>query len=255
MRKLLFHVSLGFAPLRWCLFAVVVPLVAVVGVCDAIDLSASVAITFSSFETVFVLLSDATNVAYIFLPLYLFVVCGLANQGQLGYFQLLRHKSRGQWLAYKWLTLVVYTVVFFVALLAIVSIIAYQAFPYQTAWSTDFINLQVSQGQAVSNFVHSPALSIGASLVSNGLLYLFAGSLAMVCGLKTRSEALSLLVSMAVGLGLAGLCTSVWFVQKNVTTQTLQGLLFAGLWLVLVGLSVPVAGTMDFQFGKKGAVR
>ncbi len=94
MRKLCFHLSVGFAPLRWCLFAVVVPLVAVVGVCDAIDLSRAVAITFSSFETVFVLLSDATNVAYIFLPLYLFLVCGLANDSQLGYFQLVRQVQK-----------------------------------------------------------------------------------------------------------------------------------------------------------------
>lgn len=254
MRKLVFHLSCGFHPLRWCLFAVAVCLVSIVGVYDAIDLSASVAITYSSFETTFALLTDPANLAYIFLPLYLFLICGLPNQSQLGYFQFLRHRSRGQWLFYKWLTLVVYTLIFFAALFAMVFVIASQAFPYQTVWSSDFVHLQVAQGQAVANFLHPPLVTIGMSLVGTCLLYLFAGSLTMVCGLKTRSEPLSLALSLVTGLVLGSLCYYVWFVQKDLVTQGVQALLFGGLWMILVAVSRPIVLSMDIQFPKKGGV-
>lgn len=253
MKKFLYNLSSGFNPLRWALFVVVVSFVSVVGVYDYIDLSASVAITFSSFETVYVLLTDPASLSYIFLPLYLFIVCGLPNQAQFGYLEIVRYKSRGHWLLHRWLTLAVYTLFFFVALVAIFTLIATQAFPYQPMWSTDFILLQVSTGQAVSNFVHPPLYTIGMTLVGACLLYFFAGALTMVCALVSHSEPLSLAVSMVVGLTLGGLSYYVWFVQKNLETQGQQGLLFALLSLMLVAVSYPIVTKSDLQFSGKGA--
>lgn len=252
MRKLLFSLTTSFNPLRWCLFVVTLALVSVVGVYEYIDLSASVAITFSSFETTFVILSDPTRLAYIFLPLYLFLVCGLPTHAPFGTLALLRYNSRGQWLGHKWAVLVIYTVVFFGGLFAMVFAIASQAFPYQTVWSTDFIYLQVSLGQEVANFIHPPLQTIGMALLGAGLLYLFAGAVAMVCGLVSNSEPLGLAVAMVIGLVTAGLCNYHFFPQRSLASQGQQALVFAGLTLVVVAVSFAMVGKLDLQSGKKG---
>lgn len=252
MRKLAYHLASNFNWMRWALFVVTVSFTAVVGVYDYIDLATSVAITFSSFETAFVLLTAPASLAYIFMPVYLFIVCGLPNTHPLGAMEVLRHKSRWQWLGYKWLTLVAYTLAFFLALFAITFAIASQAFPYQDIWSTDFVNLQVSLGQAVANFTQPPLYTIGLSLLGTGLLYLFAGSVTMVCGLVSKSEPLCLACSMVVGLGVGAGSFYVWFVQKSMETQLCQGVLFATLTLVMVACSVPIVDRADFSFAKKG---
>lgn len=252
MRKFLYNLSATFNPLRWALFVMVISFVAVVGVYEYIDLSASVAITFSSVETVFILLTNPANLAYIFLPLYLFIVCGLPNRAQFGYLEVVRYRSRGHWLFHKWLVLAVYTLLFFVGLMVIFTLIATQAFPYQSVWSSDFILLQVSLGQGVSNFVHPPLYTIGMSLLGACLLYFFAGSVTMLCGLISHSEPLSLFLSMVVGLVLAGLCNYVWFYQRSVATQGMQALVFALLSLALIGISYPIVTKSDLQFSGKG---
>ncbi len=250
MRKFFLGFVAHINPVRWALFVMAVCFVAVVGVYDYIDLSTSVAITFSSFETVYVLLTNPANLAYIFLPLYLFIICGLTNASPFGVLEMVRYRSRYHWWGHKWLLLMVYTLVFFGMLFGLVAMIANQAFPYQTMWSTDFVNLQVSLGQAVANFVQPPLYTIGMSLMGACLLYYFAGCVTMVCGLMTQSEPLSLLISMVVGLTVGGLANYVWFVQKSVETQALQGAMFALASLVLMGVSYLVVAGRDFA--KKG---
>ncbi|WP_409969529.1 hypothetical protein RFF05_06355 [Bengtsoniella intestinalis] len=252
MRKFLFQLSTSFNPLRWCLFAVTIALVAVVEVYGYINLSASVAITFSSFETAFVILSDPMALAYIFLPLYLFLVCGLATHAPFGTLALLRYKSRRQWLCHKWGLLVVYTALFFGGLFAMVFTIASQAFPYQAVWSSDFILLQVSLGQEVANFIHSPLQTIGMSLLGAGLLYLFVGAVAMVCGLMRNSEPLALAVALVLGLVTAGVCNYLLFPQRSLVVQSQQALVFGLLYLLLMALSMAMVGKVDLQFAKKG---
>lgn len=247
MKRFAFGFAAHLNPLRWALYVMAVCFVAVVGVYEYIDLSASVAITFSAFETVYVVLTSPANLAYIFLPVYLFIVCGLPNPTAFGGLEIVRYKSRGHWLWHKWLLLMAYTLVFFGVLFGLTMVIADQAFPYQTMWSTDFINLQVSLGQEVVNFVHPPLYTIGMSLVGACLLYYFAGCVTLVCALVTKSEPLSLLISMVVGLVLGGLSNYVWFVQKSVATQGLQAGVFALASLVLMGLSYPLVRRMDLE--------
>ena len=90
------------------------------------------------------------------------------------------------------------------------------------------------------------------SLLGACLLYFFAGSVTMLCGLISHSEPLSLFLSMVVGLVLAGLCNYVWFYQRSVATQGMQALVFALLSLVLIAISYPIVTKSDLQFSGKG---
>lgn len=252
MRMYLFNLSRGFNWLRWALFVMVVSFVSVVGVYDYIDLSDSIAITFSVFETVFLLISDQASISYIFLPIYLFIVCGLSTQSSFGALEVMRYKSRSHWMTHRWLTLLSYTILFFTVLFALIYTIASKAFPFQQVWSTDFILFQVYLGQAVSNFVHPPWVTIGMSLVSSFFLYLFCGAIAMVCAIKTGSEAVSLVISLGVGIVVSLLTTLVLFAQNSLVAKSTQCLLFLVLVLVVALYSHRLMATLDFSSRKKG---
>lgn len=243
MKNLKYNISESFNVVRWSLFSVIVSFVAVVGVYKYIDLSNSVSITFSSLETVYILLNDSISIVYIYLPLYLFTICGIMLDDNFGSLEVLKCGSRGKWLTNKFLTLVFYTIVFFIALFAINFIISSRVFPYSAKWSSDFVKMQVSMGQEVINYTSSPVTTISTSLFSLFLIYLFAGTISMFISLKTGKESLSLICSLVIGIAISILFIMVLASQKNISIYLIQNLILT--------LGICVAFLINYFTAKK----
>lgn len=252
-RIITYNISESFNLVRWCLVVIAFAFVAIVSTAKYIQLSDATSITFSSLETTYLILNDTISVIYIYLPLYLFVVCGLMFDDNFGSLEVLKCGSRGKWLATKYVTLLFYTFMFFVFLFAMNFLISYQVFPYSDKWSSDFMNVQVLLGQEVRNFSYGPMVTIGLSLASVFFLYLFAGTVSIIFSVITNKEAYALLFSLVIGI-----LVSISFVmgiesmaQKNTSTFLLQnGLLVIGTIIILM-ITTYIVRTKDFTMQKR----
>lgn len=252
-RIISYNISESFNLVRWCLVAIAFAFVAIVSVAKYVNLSDATSITFSSLETTYLILNDTISVVYIYLPLYLFVICGLMFDDNFGSLDIIKCGSRTKWLAGKYITLLFYTLMFFILLFGMNFLISDQVFPYSAKWSSDFMNVQVLLGQEVRNFAYGPMQTIGLSLLSVFFLYLFAGTVSIVFSVLTNKEALALLFSLVIGI-----LVSISFVmgfemmaQKNIGAFMLQNsLLMIGTVITLL-ITSRVVNHKDFSIQKK----
>lgn len=248
-----YNISESFNLVRWCLTIIAFAFVAVVSVAKYIQISDMTSITFSSLETTYLILNDTISIIYIYLPLYLFLVCGIMFDDNFGSLEVIKCQSRGKWLLSKWVTLLFYTIIFFVALFGLNFLISDQVFPFSTSWSSDFINVQIIMGQSAKNFIYTPVQTIGLSLISVFALYLTLGMLSMVFALLTNKEAYALFASLVVGI-----LISVTFVYGLALTSKMSldafawrnGILAIGM-LVIGCLALRITYRRDFNIERK----
>ncbi|MGN0675653.1 MAG: hypothetical protein ACI4KG_07860 [Oscillospiraceae bacterium] len=185
---------------RWCLALAVISFTAVVSVYKYIDLADMAA--FSSFEALFMIITDITNIVFIYLPLYLFTVCGIMFDSGFGGIEILRCGSRGKWLAGKLITYLVNTVLFFAAVFIINYAVCSRAFNFSEVWSSGFVGFRVMTGQPAADFVSPPLPTIIAASAAALLLYVLCGMINMLVSLVTDREAAALFVSLFAGIAL-----------------------------------------------------
>ncbi|MGL4345802.1 MAG: hypothetical protein ACRCTE_11440, partial [Cellulosilyticaceae bacterium] len=246
-------ISESFNLVRWCLIVIVFAFVAIVSVAKYIQLSDVTTITYSSFEITYLILNDTISIVYIYLPLYLFMICGLMFDDNFGSLEIVKSGSRGKWLGSKYITLLFYTVCFFILLAVMNFLISNQVFAFSDKWSSDFMNMQVLQGQNPKDFVHGPLETIGLSLGSVFLLYVMAGTVSLWLSLITQKEAFALLGSLVVGI-----LMSMVFVygldltsQKNMQAFMGQVVILLTMIGVAYGSSLSIARKKDFQIERK----
>ncbi len=183
---------------RWCLAIAVISFAAVVSVYKYIDMSDMA--VFSSLETMYLILTDTMNTVFIYLPLYLFIVCGIMFDNGFGETGILRFRSRGEWLFVKASAYVVNTVVFFGVMLLINYVVSSQVFNFSELWSGDFIGFRVMSGQPASDFSNPPVPTIASACMSVFMLYILCGFVNLLFSLLSNRESVGLFASLAVGI-------------------------------------------------------
>ncbi len=185
---------------RWCFALAVIAFTAAVSVCKYIDLGQTAA--FSSLEVMFMILTDVMNIVLIYLPLYLFIVCGIMFGRGYGETEILRHKSRAGWLGGKLASYIFNTAVFFAAVLTINYTVCSCAFNSADAWSGDFVGFRVMLGQSPQDFTHAPLPTIAAAAFALFLFYALCGTLNLLVSFAANRESAALLISLLAGTGL-----------------------------------------------------
>lgn len=251
MRSLKYNIAESFNIMRWILIIIVLSFVVVVSVYKYIDLSDSLSITYSSIETTYLILNDTINIIYIFMPLYLFAICGLMLDDNFGAIEILKCGSRSKWLFIKILTLLFYTIMYFVVLFFLNFIIINRVFPYSTKWSEDFVKMQVSLGQNLTNFIDSPIKTLGFSLVGTFLLYFMTGIFSVFISLKTNKEFLSLLFSVILGIAVHLIFTYVLSMQKTAYAYMVEVIILTAGICVLYIINYYVVSKKDFATEKR----
>ena len=87
-RGVFFSLTEHIPAARWCLAMAVISFTAAVSVYKYIDIADTAA--FSSLEALFLIITDVTNIVFIYLPLYLFTVCGIMFDSGFGGIEILR---------------------------------------------------------------------------------------------------------------------------------------------------------------------
>ena len=218
LRGVGFELSEHIPAARWCLAMAVIAFTAVVSVYKYIDLADSAA--FSSFEALFLIITDTTNVIFIYLPLYLFVVCGIMFDSGFGGIEILRFGSRPAWLAGKLITYIVNTVIFFAAVFIIDLVVCSRAFYYSDTWSSGFVSVRVMLGYSALDFSAPPIPTVIMASVSVLLLYMLCGTVNMLVSLITGRESAALFFSLFAGIGLGLLNMTV--TSNGVGSQILR---------------------------------
>lgn len=203
----MFSLSEHIPAARWCLAMAVIAFTAVVSVYKYIDLADSAA--FSSLEALFLIITDITNVIFIYLPLYLFVVCGIMFDSGFGGIEILRCGSRLAWLAGKLITYIVNTVIFFAAVFVINYVVCSRAFYFSDTWSSGFVSVRVMLGHSALDFSAPPIPTVIGASASVLLLYMLCGTVNMLVSLLTGRESAALFFSLFAGIGLGLLNMSV----------------------------------------------
>ncbi|MDE6710725.1 MAG: hypothetical protein K2J76_09590, partial [Oscillospiraceae bacterium] len=134
LRGVMFSLSEHIPAARWCLALTVIAFTAVVSVYKYIDIADMAA--FSSFEALFLIITDTVNIVFIYLPLYLFTVCGIMFDSGFGGIEILRCGSRPRWLAGKLITYLINKLTFFAAVFIINYIVCSRAFNFSSLWSS-----------------------------------------------------------------------------------------------------------------------
>lgn len=243
-RGLKYSIAESFPAARWGLCAIAAAFSAVVGVYKYIELSDMAAAGFSSLEITWLIFNDIINVVFIYLPLYLFIICGVISGESCGDIRIIRTGGRKAWLVSKFLCILINTAAFMALIFAINFFAASRAFYHSFSWSSGFVSLNVMSGYSALDFAYPPAATVGGSLVYMFAFYLFCGTAGMFVAVLRDREDISLLVSLILGIG-AGLLSN-YFPQKDALSQLLRfgaaGLLCAAFF----ALSLFAALRKDF---------
>lgn len=246
LRGAMFSLSEHIPAARWCLALAVIAFTAVVSVHKYIDLADMAA--FSSFETLFMIITDITNIVFIYLPLYLFTVCGIMFDSGFGGIEILRCGSRPAWLAGKLITYIVNTVLFFAAMFIINFAVCSRAFNFSDVWSSGFIGFRVMLGQPSSDFTAPPVPTIAAASAAVLLFYILCGMINMLVSLLTDKEATALFVSLfeGIALGLANMTV----ISNNASSHILRCVILAASSAAVYVFCIAAVSKKDFG-GKK----
>lgn len=241
-RVIYFNLSEHIPVARWCLALVVISFTAVVSVYKYIDL-ADMAV-FSSFETLFMILTDITNIVFIYLPLYLFIVCGIMFDSGFGGVEILRCGSRVNWLAGKFITYIVNAVLFFAVLFIINLVVCSQAFSFSNLWSKGFVGFRVMMGQNASDFESLPLPTIIAASAAVLLLYIFCGMVNMFVSLVTDRESTSLFASLFVGIALG--LTNMTISSNNMSSYIIRCTVLSAVSAAVYVFCIAAVNKKDF---------
>lgn len=246
LRGLRFSLTEHIPAARWCLALAVIAFTAAVSVRKYIDLAETAA--FSSFEALFMMITDITNIVFIYLPLYLFTVCGIMFGSDFGGIDILRCGSRGRWLVGKAITYAVNTVLFFAAVFGINLAVCSRTFEFSGVWSSGFVGFRVMTGSPASDFSTSPLPTIIGAAVSALLLYLFCGMINMFFSLLTGRESAALFVSLFAGIALGLLNMTAG--SNGLESQLLRCLILAVSAAAVYVFSAAAVGRKDLGRGK-----
>ncbi|ONI38172.1 hypothetical protein AN639_08265 [Candidatus Epulonipiscium fishelsonii] len=235
-----------FNLIRWCTFIVTIVYVAVVSVAKYIQIADTTSVTFSALENLYLILNDQTNITYIYLPLYLFLICGMMFDDNFGGIEILRCKTRTNWLGKKMITLTFYTAIYFILLIWINFSATLSGFKYSINWSSDFVNVQVMTGQSVSNFKYSPLLTISLEIVSLFIVYLFLGILSIFIALLTNKEASTLFITLLIGIAI-----NLILSKRALEFIFLQNIVFLSILILLIKVCIALVQKKDFILNKK----
>ncbi|MGL4799882.1 MAG: hypothetical protein ACRDDX_05660 [Cellulosilyticaceae bacterium] len=252
-RMISYNISESFNLVRWCMVVIVFAFVAVVSVAKYVQIADMTELTFSSLEVTYLILNDTTSLMYIYLPLYLFLICGIMFDDNFGSLEIIKCGTRGKWVFGKFMTLIFYTVMYFIVLFGMNFMMSHQVFPYSNVWSSDFLKVQVMMGQQVQNFVYPPLMTIGLSICSVFFLYMCSGSISVFLSLVTNKEAYALFGSLVAGLGISAMFLFGLSITKGLSVQAFVAqntILVLGVLLMSV-LSIWVTRKKDFHCEKR----
>ena len=157
---------------------------------------------FSSLEVLYLILTDITNIVFIYLPLYLFIICGIMFDSGFGELEILRCESRTHWLLGKLFVYIVNTLLFFGVMLFINYFVCARVFNFSDIWSGGFIGFRVMTGQSAEDFSSPPVLTVATAACALLLFYGMCGVLNMLISLATDRESAALFVSLLTGIAL-----------------------------------------------------
>lgn len=246
LRGLRFSLSEHIPAARWCLALAVIAFVAVVSVHKYVDMAGMV--TFSAMEVLFLILTDPMNIVFIYLPLYLFVVCGIMFDSGFGGIEILRCGSRTNWLAGKLVTYIVNSVVFFGVMFVINLIICSRAFNFSNVWSGDFVGFRVMSGQPATDFTTAPVPTIIAASAAVLLFYVLCGTVNMLVSLASNRESAALFVSLFAGIALG--LGNMLVLSNSAGSQLLRCLVLAAAAAAMYVFCIASVRKKDFG-GKK----
>ncbi|MBQ8827066.1 MAG: hypothetical protein IJ007_08235 [Oscillospiraceae bacterium] len=245
-RGIYFSISEHIPAARWCLAIIVIAFTAVVSVKKYIDLADTA--SFSSLETMFMILTDVMNIVFIYLPLYLFIVCGIMFDKGFGGLEILRCSSRQHWLTGKLTAYIFNTLIFFAAMFAINFIVCSRVFPFSSVWSSDFVAFRVMTGQPSMDFAYQPVPTITAACAAVLLLYIFCGIVNMLVSLLTNRESTALFISLFAGIAL-GLANMI-IASNGILEQVLRCIVLFAITAIAYALCISAVKKKDFG-GKK----
>ncbi|MFV0517448.1 MAG: hypothetical protein ACK5MV_08625 [Aminipila sp.] len=251
MNTLRYNISESFNVVRWAIAIIIIAFVGVVNVYKYIELSDNVSITFSTLETTYLILNDFMSIVYIYLPIYIFTICGIMNADNFGLIEILKCGSRHRWVISKLFTLLFYTCAFFTLLFAVSFFISNQVFPYSSSWSSDFVKTQVAFGESVHKFVQNPFITILLQLGTLFLTYLISGAVSLWISLKTSKESLALLISILVGIIFSMTMFAVGFGKHGALLYIGQYTALSIILIILVVTLCITAKRKDFDMLKK----
>ncbi len=246
LRGARFSLSEHIPAARWCLALAVIAFTAVVSVHKYIDMADTAA--FSCLEVMFLILTDVTNIVFIYLPLYLFIVCGIMFDNGFGGIEILRCGSRTNWLAGKLVTYIVNTVIFFAALFAINLAVCLRAFEFSNKWSGGFVGFRVMSGQQSSDFAVSPVPTIIAAAFAVLMFYVLCGIINMLVSLATNRESTALFVSLFAGISLG--VANLTVIRNDMGSQLLRSAVLVAASAAMYVFCIAAVLKKDFG-GKK----
>lgn len=248
LRGAVFSLTEHIPAARWCLALGVTAFTAVVSVYKYIDIADIAA--FSSFEALFLIMTDTVNIVFIYLPLYLFTVCGIMFDSGFGGIEILRCGSRPRWLAGKLVTYLVNTVIFFTAVFLVNYTVCSRAFNFSNVWSSGFIGVRVMLGHSAEDFFAPPLPTIIGAAVSVMLLYVLCGTVNMLVSLITGRESAALFFSLFAGIsvGLANMAVTA----NSFGSQVIRCAVLAVSAVSVYVFCIAAANKKDFS-GKKSA--
>lgn len=223
MKGAVFSLSEHIPAARWCLALAVIAFSAAVSVCRYIDLADTAA--FSSFETLFMIMTDPVNIVFIYLPAYLFMVCGIMFGSGFGGIEILRCHSRSGWLAGKLVTYIVNTLIFFAAVVIINFVVCSRSFYFSDSWSSGFVGFRSMMGNPASDFSAMPVPTLTCASLAVLMFYMFCGILNMLVSLIFGRESAALCISLLAGIAL-GLLNSMIY-SNGVGSQLLRCVVLA----------------------------
>ncbi len=246
LRGLRFSITEHIPAARWCLALAVIAFTAVVSVHKYVDMAGMV--TFSAMEVLFLILTDIMNIVFIYLPLYLFVICGIMFDSGFGGIEILRCGSRTSWLAGKLVTYLANSVMFFGAIFGINLIVCSRAFNFSNVWSGDFVGFRVMSGQPAADFTTAPVPTIITASAAVLLFYVLCGTVNMLVSLATDRESVALFASLFVGITLG--LGNMLVLSDSAASQILRCVVLIAASAAVYVFCIAVVRKKDFG-GKK----
>lgn len=241
LRGAAFGMSEHIPAARWCLALAVIAFSAAVSVSRYIDLADTAA--FSSYETLFMIMTDPINIVFIYLPAYLFTVCGIMFGSGFGGIEILRCHSRWDWLTGKLVVYAVNTLLFFAAVVAVNMFVCSRCFFFSSVWSSGFVGFRVMMGSPSSDFAAPPVITLTCASAAALLFYFFCGIINMLASVIFGRESAALFISLLTGIGVGMLNNMVY--SNDTESQLIRCVVLAAASLLGYSLCLAVFGKKD----------
>ena len=159
----------------------------------------------NAWDVLFLALGNPYNIYLAIGLLYLYLLCDLLPEPELGQLVLFRLGSRRSWWLGKLATLTIATLIYVIGSAAILALIASLAFPWQAGYSTAAMNMPEQVNLPMNYFrlidPGPPLLVIGQELLLLGLGLFCFGLLMMVFTQLTQRYFIGLVVGVLILFG------------------------------------------------------